>query len=87
MDELLLKQERVKFYDQLKSGKYRFSNRSDVAIESDILQPLDKLRSLNTIINKLNEEYPNLQTVIRRIGIELFIQNRFNQEEEIGDKM
>ena len=47
MDELLMKQERVKFYDQLKSGKYRFSNRSDVAIESDILKQLDKLRSLN----------------------------------------
>jgi hypothetical protein len=85
MDELLLKQERVKFYDQLKSGKYRFSNRSDVAIESDILKQLDKLRSLNTIINKLNEEYPNLQTVIRRI--ELSVQNRLNQEEENGDKM
>jgi hypothetical protein len=85
MDELLLKQERVKFYDQLKSGKYRFSNRSDVAIESDILKQLDKLRSLNTIINKLNVEYPNLQTVIRRI--ELSVQNRLNQEEENGDKM
>lgn len=84
MDELLMKQERVKFYDQLKSGKYRFSNRSDVAIESDILKQLDKLRSLNTIINKLNEEYPNLQTVIRRI--ELSVQNRLNQEEENGDK-
>ena len=80
-----MKQERVKFYDQLKSGKYRFSNRSDVAIESDILKQLDKLRSLNTIINKLNEEYPNLQTVIRRI--ELSVQNRLNQEEENGDKM
>jgi hypothetical protein len=84
MDELLMKQYRVKFYDQLKSGRYRFSNRSDLAIENDILKQLDKLRSLNTIINKLNEEYPNLQTVIRRI--ELSVQTRLNQEEENGDK-
>ena len=80
-----MKQERVKFYDQLKAGKYRFSNRTDIAIESDTIKQLDKLRSLSTIINKLNEEYPNLQTVVRRI--ESSVQNRLNQEEEGGEKV
>lgn len=83
MDELLMKQDHVRFYTQLKEGRYRMSNKSEVAIEQDTLKQQDKLRSLNAIINKLNEEYPNLQTVVRRI--ELSVQTRLNQEDE-GDK-
>jgi hypothetical protein len=84
LDDLVSKQDKVKFYQQLKDGKYRLSNKSDAAADHEIMKQIDKLRTLYTIVNKLNEEFPNLQTSLR--NVELSIQSRLNQEEDNNDK-
>ena len=83
MDDLLMKQRNIKYYDQLKQGKYTIYCKTDSLNEQETTKQLDRLRSLGTVIGKLSEEYPNLQTILRRT--ELSIQTRLNQE-EIGDK-
>ncbi len=84
-DDLLTKQDKIKFYNSLKDGKYKMSNRTEIGIEQEVNKQVDKLRSLNAIINKLTEEYPNLQAIIRRV--ELSIQSRLNQEEDANEKI
>jgi uncharacterized protein YdcH (DUF465 family) len=78
-------QQHYKFYNSLKDGKYKMSNRTEIGIEQEVNKQVDKLRSLNAIINKLTEEYPNLQAIIRRV--ELSIQSRLNQEEDANEKI
>jgi hypothetical protein len=75
-----MKQRRVKYYDQLKQGKYTLLCKQETQNEQEIMKQLDRLRSLGTIVSKLSEEYPNLQTIIRKV--ESTIQSRLNQEEE-----
>jgi hypothetical protein len=79
MDELLMKQRRIKYYDQLKQGKYTILYKQEAQNEQETMKQLDRLRSLSTIVGKLNEEFPNLQPIIRRV--ESSIQTRLNQEE------
>jgi hypothetical protein len=76
----LTKQRRVKYYDQLKQGKYTLLCKQETQNEQEVMKQLDRLRSLGTIVTKLSEEYPNLQTIIRKV--ESTIQLRLNQEEE-----
>ena len=83
MDDLLMKQRSIKYYDQLKQGKYTMLCKNETLNDQESTKQLDRLRSLSTVVGKLSEEYPNLQTILRRT--ELSIQSRLNQE-EIGDK-
>ena len=84
MDELLMKQRRIKYYDQLKQNKYTLLCKQEAQIEQELNKQLDRLRSLSTVVGKLSEEYPNLQTIIRKVDSS--IQLRLNQEEEQTDR-
>ena len=79
MDELLKKQRNIKYYEQLKNGKYTMLCKQEAANEQETNKQLDRLRSLSTIVGKLSEEYPNLQNIMRKV--ESSIQTRLNQEE------
>ena len=74
-----MKQQRIKYYDSLKHGKYVMLFKQEAANEQEMAKQMDRLRSLGTIVSKLSDEYPNLQTTMR--NVELSIQNRLNQEE------
>lgn len=84
MDDLLMKQRRIKYYDQLKQSKYTLLCKQEAQIETELNKQLDRLRSLSTVVGKLSEEYPNLQTIIRKVDSS--IQLRLNQEEEQTDR-
>lgn len=79
MDELLMRQRNLKYYDQVKSGKYTMLCKQEDQNEQETMKQLDRLRSLTTIVGKLSEEFPNLQTIIRKV--ETSVQARLNQEE------
>ena len=79
MSELVSKQTKLKYFDQLKQGKYKMLIRQEANCEKKMQEELDKLRSIGTVVNKLSEEYPDLQTTFRKIDMSL--QNRLNQEE------
>lgn len=49
-------------------------------LEQEQGKQVDKLRSLSAIVSKLGEEFPDVQTMIRRV--ETSVQARLNQEEE-----
>ena len=79
MDELLMKQRNLKYYDQVKQGKYTMLCKQESQSEQETMKQLDRLRSLTTIVGKISEEFPNLQTIIRKV--ETSVQARLNQEE------
>jgi len=84
MDELLKKQRNLKYYDQVKQGKYTMLCKQEEQNEQETMKQLDRLRSLTAIVGKISEEFPNLQTIIRKT--ETSLQSRLNQEEMADDK-
>lgn len=84
MEELLTKQRLAKYYEQFNKGKYKMLFSQEAQNEQETTKQLDRLRSLGTIVSKLGDEYPNIQTVIRKV--ESSIQTRLNQEEEGEEK-
>ena len=79
MDDLLMKQRNLKYYDQVKNGKYTMLCKQDEQSEQETMKQLDRLRSLTAVVGKLNEEFPNLQNILRKV--ETSVQARLNQEE------
>ena len=79
MDDLLMKQRNLKYYDQVKNGKYTMLCKHDEQSEQETIKQLDRLRSLTAVVGKLNEEFPNLQNILRKV--ETSVQARLNQEE------
>lgn len=79
MDELLKKQRNLKYYDQVKHGKYTMLCKEEEQNDQETVKQLDRLRSLTTIVGKISEEFPNLQTIIRKV--ETSLQSRLNSEE------
>lgn len=80
IEDLYMKQRRLKYYDQLNNGKYTLLYKQEAQNEQETIKQFDRLRSLGTIVSKLSEEYPNLQPMMRKV--ESSIQLRLNQEEE-----
>ncbi len=74
-----MRQRSLKYYDQVRNGKYTMLCRQEEQNELETIKQLDRLRSLSTIVGKLGEEFPNLQTMIRKV--ETSVQARLNQEE------
>lgn len=74
-----MRQRALKYYDQVKSNKYTMLCKSEEQSVSETMKQLDRLRSLSTIVGKIGEEFPNLQTIIRRV--ETSVQSRLNSEE------
>lgn len=79
MNELLAKQAKQKYFDQVKSKKYKLFVGREAECEKKMQEELDKLRSIGAVVNKLIEDNPDLQTRFRKI--DMSVQNRLNQEQ------
>jgi len=69
--EIVMKQQRVKYYNALRDKKYTLLCKSPEKLESEMQKQRDRFQSLLTIVDRLNVEYPNIQTALRRISLSL----------------
>lgn len=81
IEERIAQQNRLKYYDRVKQGKYKMMcGGQEAQLEQELTRQLDRLRALGAIVSKLGDEYPDMQMNMRRV--ETSIQSRLNQEEE-----
>ncbi|XP_035694889.1 coiled-coil domain-containing protein 40-like [Branchiostoma floridae] len=69
--ELVSKQQKVKHYQALKDGKYKLLCRTETALENETQKQLDRMQTLNAIVDRLNQEYPHAQPALRRVTLTL----------------
>ncbi|RDD45702.1 Coiled-coil domain-containing protein 40 [Trichoplax sp. H2] len=65
--EILEGQQRVKYYQELKDGKYRMLCKTHEGIDNEWQRQHEKTQSLNTLIDRLNQEYPYAQSSLRKV--------------------
>ena len=71
LGELVAKQQRMKYYQQAKDGRYTMLCRSDAATEAEQNKQEQRVQSLNTIVDRLNQEFPHTQPTLRRATLSL----------------
>ncbi|XP_055874600.1 coiled-coil domain-containing protein 40-like [Biomphalaria glabrata] len=71
MSELLSRQQKSKYYQQLKDNKYTMMCRSESALEMESQKQEDRLQSLTSIVHRLNSEFPYAQPALRKVTMTL----------------
>ncbi|PIK45458.1 hypothetical protein BSL78_17690, partial [Apostichopus japonicus] len=71
MTEILARQQRVKNYQSLKEGKYNLLCKTEAALETEMQKQTDKMHTIATIVDRLNQEFPHIQPAMRPIVLAL----------------
>ncbi|XP_071132695.1 coiled-coil domain-containing protein 40-like [Mytilus edulis] len=71
MTELLGKQQKMKYFQQAKDGKYTMLCKSDSTLETENSKQVDRLQTLSAIVDKLNQEFPHVQPALRKVTLAL----------------
>lgn len=79
-NEILTRQQRAKYYTALLSGKYTPYCKSETSLLNEREKQVDRFQCLSTIVDQLNQEYPEMQTSLRNISLLLSNNNMANTE-------
>ncbi|XP_064620964.1 coiled-coil domain-containing protein 40-like isoform X2 [Lineus longissimus] len=71
MSEIISKQQKAKYYQQVKDGKYIRLCKTDAGLDTETTKQTDRMYTLSTIVDKLNQEYPHIQTSLRKVSVAL----------------
>ncbi|XP_011454679.3 coiled-coil domain-containing protein 40 [Magallana gigas] len=71
MSELLGKQQKAKYFQQAKDGKYTMLCKSESSLENESTKQVDRMQALSAIVDRLNQEFPHVQPALRRVNLAL----------------
>lgn len=69
--QIVAKQQKVKYYTALKDGRYTPLCKTSESLEAEAQKQRDRLQSYMTIVDRLNQEYPQAQTALRKVTLSL----------------
>ena len=71
MTELLGKQQKMKYYQQVKDNKYMMLCKSESSLETEGNKQVDRMQALSAIVDRLNQEFPHVQPALRKVSLAL----------------
>ncbi|CAH3039798.1 unnamed protein product [Pocillopora meandrina] len=69
--DIVAKQQKLKYYNQLKNGRYTPLCKTPETLEAELQKQRARLQSLMTIVDRLNQEFPQAQPALRKITLSL----------------
>lgn len=60
------RQQRAKYFQQAKDGRYTLLCKTDAAAAAEMSKQESRVQQLNTIVDRLNQEFPHAQPTLRR---------------------
>lgn len=67
--ELLARQQKMKYYQQVKDGKYTMMCKTPASLDLETQKQEDRVQALNAIIDRLNSEFPHAQSSLRKATV------------------
>ena len=71
LTDLVSKQQRLKYYQQAKEGRYTMLCRTESATSTEHSKQEGRVQALNAIVDRLNQEFPHTQPTLRRATLSL----------------
>ncbi|BFZ02980.1 hypothetical protein BsWGS_06019 [Bradybaena similaris] len=71
LSELLARQQKTKYYQQVKEGKYTMLCKTPAALELETQKQESRLQALTAIVDRLNSEFPHAQQALRKATLAL----------------
>ncbi len=69
MADLLAKQQRSKYYHQVKDKKYTRFCKTEAALENERQKQVDRMQAVLAIVDRLTQEYPHVQPALRKVTL------------------
>ncbi|XP_060084117.1 coiled-coil domain-containing protein 40-like [Ylistrum balloti] len=79
MTEILEKQQKTKYFQQAKDGKYTMLCKSESSLENESTKQVDRMQALSAIVDRLNQEFPHVQPAMRRVSLALSARAESNE--------
>ena len=67
MAELISRQQKSKYYQQVKDKKYTRLCKSATSLETEREKQVDRTQTLAAIVDRLNQQYPHAQTALYKV--------------------
>jgi len=61
----------MKYYQQVKDGKYSMLCKSESSLETEQNKQVDRMQALSAIVDRLNQEFPHSQLALRKVSLAL----------------
>ncbi|XP_070579736.1 coiled-coil domain-containing protein 40-like [Ptychodera flava] len=71
MVDLIARQQKLKHYHALKDGKYTMLCKTEQALETETQKQIDRMQTITTIVDRVNQEYPHIQPALRKVSLSL----------------
>jgi len=71
MQDLLNKQQKTKYYQQAKDGRYSRLCKNTAALDTELEKQVDRMQTMSAIVDRINQEYPHVQPALRRVTLTL----------------
>ena len=71
MSDLLSNQQRSKYFQQVKDNKYTRICKSDAALDQELEKQVNRMQTLNAIVDRLNKDYPHAQPALNKVTLAL----------------
>merc|ERR1719239_749976 len=71
LTDLLSRQQKMKYYQQVKDGKYTMMCKTPAAPDLESQKQEERVQSLTAIVDRLNSEFPHAQPALRKVTIML----------------
>ena len=71
MTDLLSSQAKVKYLNAAKDGKYKMVCKSQESREAEWQRQVEKLRSIQAIVERLEEDYPGSESQLKPLSLSL----------------
>lgn len=67
--DLVTKQQKSKYYQQVKENRYTRLCKTDSALDVELNKQMDKMQTLTAIVDRLSQEYPHAQPAIKKVSM------------------
>ena len=67
MIDTIAKQQRLKYYQQLKEGKYTRLCKTEAALDNEYKKQSERMNNLVAIVDNLVQEFPHAQPALKKV--------------------
>ena len=69
MSDLLARQQKAKYYQQLRDGKYTRLCKTDDNLNAELSRQVDRMQAISAIADRLVQDYPHVQPSLKKVGL------------------
>lgn len=69
LSDLVLKQQRGKYYQQVKDNRYTRLCKTESALQQEHEKQVEKMQTITAIVDRLNQEYPHVQPALKKVTL------------------